>query len=226
MRIKLCKGTHYNMNKRISAEVFRFFRVLLALNLWIIRLLFVTLHQNNLKRIVIMNIKHLLTTAAAALCMLTATAQSQLYPKHFNLNEVTLLDGPMKTAMDKNIEMLLQYDTDRLLTPFVRQSGLAQTTDKTSPYYQWLTKHPNFRNWGGDAGFDLSGHVGGHYVSALALAYAACHDEAVRTQLKERLDYMINVMKDCQDAYDDNTTGLYGFIGGQPINESWEALQR
>ena len=171
-----------------------------------------------------MNIKRLLTTAAAVLCMLTAMAQSQLYPKHFNLNEVTLLDGPMKTAMDKNIEMLLQYDTDRLLTPFVRQSGLAQTTDKTSPYYQWLTKHPNFGNWGGDANFDLSGHVGGHYVSALALAYAACHDEAVRTQLKERMDFMINVMKDCQDAYNDNTTGLYGFIGGQPINESWTKL--
>jgi hypothetical protein len=120
----------------------------------------------------------------------------------------------------------LQYDTDRLLTPFVRQSGLASTTDKSSPYYQWLTKHPNFKNWGGDAGFDLSGHVGGHYLSALALAYAASHDESVRAQLKERMDYMLQVMKDCQDAYDKNTEGLYGFIGGQPINDSWKALYR
>ena len=139
-----------------------------------------------------------------------ATAQSELYPKHFDLEQVELLDGPMKTAMNLNIKMLLQYDTDRLLTPFVRQAGLASTTDSSSPYYQWLTKHPNFKNWGGDAGFDLSGHVGGHYLSALALAYAACHDENVRAQLKERMDYMLNVMKDCQDAYDQNTEGLYG----------------
>ena len=130
----------------------------------------------------------------------------------------------MKTAMELNIQMLLQYDVDRLLTPYVRQSGLADTQDAASPYYQWLTKHPNFKNWGGDAGFDLSGHVGGHYLSALALAYAACHDAELQKVLKERMDYMLKVMKDCQDQYDNNQEGLYGFIGGQPINDSWKAL--
>ena len=156
--------------------------------------------------------------------MQQANAQSELYPKHFDLEEVTLLDGPMKTAMDLNIQMLLQYDVDRLLTPYVRQSGLADTQDAASPYYQWLTKHPNFKNWGGDAGFDLSGHVGGHYLSALALAYAACHDAQMQKVLKERMDYMLKVMKDCQDQYNNNQEGLYGFIGGQPINDSWKAL--
>ena len=156
--------------------------------------------------------------------MQQANAQSELYPKHFDLEEVTLLYGPMKTAMDLNIQMLLQYDVDRLLTPYVRQSGLADTQDAASPYYQWLTKHPNFKNWGGDAGFDLSGHVGGHYLSALALAYAACHDAEKQKVLKERMDYMLKVMKDCQDQYDNNQEGLYGFIGGQPINDSWKAL--
>ena len=150
----------------------------------------------------------------------------QLYPKHFALEQVTLLDGPMKTAMEKNYQMLLQYDADRLLTPFVRQAGLASTTDTSSPYFQWLTKHPNFPNWGGDAGFDLSGHVGGHYVSALALAYASCRDELMRNELNTRLQHMLSVMKDCQDAYDQNTEGLYGFIGGQPINDYWKALYR
>ena len=150
-------------------------------------------------------------------------AQSELYPKHFDLEQVTLLDGPMKTAMEKNFETLLAYDVDRLLTPYVRQSGLASTTDSSSPYYQWLTKHPNFTNWG-DSSFDLSGHVGGHYLTALALAYAACHDEAVKAQLKERMDYMVSVMKDCQDRFDQNTQGLYGFIGGQPINSDWTSL--
>ena len=169
------------------------------------------------------NIRILLACLLAALATApSAQAQSELYPRHFDLEEVTLLDGPMKTAMFKNIDMLLQYDTDRLLTPFVRQSGLSDKP--SSPYYQWTTRHPNFRNWGGDAGFDLSGHVGGHYLSALALAYAACHDEGLRSRLKERLDYMLRVMKDCQDAYDQDTSGLYGFIGGQPINQSWRDL--
>ena len=158
------------------------------------------------------------------LALQNANAQTELYPKHFDLEQVTLLDGPFKTAQDKNIDMLLQYDIDRLLTPFVRQAGLSATTDPQSPYYQWEQKHPNFKNWGGDAGFDLSGHVGGHYVSALALAYAASHDEGQRAKMKERLDYMLKVMKDCQDAYDKNTEGLYGFIGGQPINDSWKKL--
>jgi hypothetical protein len=150
-------------------------------------------------------------------------AQSELYPKHFELEQVTLLDGPFKTAMEKNIELLMQYDVDRLLTPYVRQAGLASTTDSSNKYYQWLTKHPNFSNWGG-SNFDLSGHVGGHYLTAISLAYAACHDEAMKAQLKERVDYMVSVMKDCQNAYDNNTKGLYGFIGGQPINSDWTTL--
>ena len=170
--------------------------------------------------------KNLLTLMAGALIAVApqnAIAQSELYPGHFDLNEVTLLDGPMKTAMDLNIQVLMQYDVDRLLTPFVRQAGLASTTDTSSPYYQWLTKHPSFTNWG-DSSFDLSGHVGGHYLSALALAYAACHDSDTKALLKERLDYMVGVMKDCQDQFDDNTQGLYGFIGGQPIKSDWTAL--
>lgn len=156
---------------------------------------------------------------------MNASAQSELYPKHFDLEQITLLDGPMKDAMNLNIRMLMQYDTDRLLTPYVRQAGLADTQDKDSKYYQWKEKHPNFRNWG-DPSFDLSGHVGGHYLSALALAYAACHDADKKVMLKERMDYMLQVMKDCQDQYDQNTEGLYGFIGGQPINDDWKELYK
>jgi DUF1680 family protein len=149
---------------------------------------------------------------------MSTQAQEVLYPHHFDLNKVTLLDSPMKTAQDLNFKTLLSYDVDRLLTPFVRQAGLT-----TGTYADWTSKHPNFSNWGGN-GFDLSGHVGGHYLSALALAYAACHDTDTRQQLKNRLDYMIGVLKDCQDAFDNDTTGLKGFIGGQPINNVWQKL--
>ena len=169
-----------------------------------------------------MKLKALLTMAVA-ICGLQANAQTELYPKHFDLEQVTLLDGPMRTAMYKNFDVLMQYDVDRLLTPYVRQSGLESAAVSGTKYHQWQSKHPNFSNWG-DSSFDLSGHVGGHYLSALALAYAACDDATMKAKLKERMDYMVSVMKDCQDMYDNNTQGLYGFIGGQPINSDWTAL--
>jgi hypothetical protein len=167
--------------------------------------------------------KKIFTLALLFGLAIVAKAQSELYPKHFSLEEVILLEGPMKTAMELNFKTLMQYDVDRLLTPFVRQSGLGATTDKQSPYYHWEQKHPSFPNWG-SSDFNLDGHVGGHYLTALALAYAACHDTDMKSQLKQRLEYMVGVMKDCQSAYDENTEGLYGFIGGQPINQSWKDL--
>ena len=148
-------------------------------------------------------------------------AQSQLYPGHFNLNEVTLTDGPMKQAMLINNKLLLEYDVDRLLAPFIREARL---DTKEGVYKGWLDKHPNFENWGGAAGFDLSGHVGGHYLSALALAYAANDDPAVKQKMKERLEYMLKVLSDCMAASSIDDNDFKGFIGGQPIHEAWKAL--
>ena len=152
---------------------------------------------------------------------LTANAQSQLYPQHFDLSEVTLLDSPLKTAMDTNNKLLLQYDADRLMAPFIRQAGLH--TKSSSKYYGWLNQHPSFPNWGLDS-WSLEGHVGGHYLTALALGYAATTDANMKAKLKERLDYCLAILKDCQDAYASDTKGLKGFIGGQPINQVWTGL--
>jgi len=172
-----------------------------------------------------LNSKKIAAIITAALLSTGVQAQSELYPQHFDLEEITLLDGPLKTAQDLNIQHLLSYDVDRLLTPFVRQAGLSATTDTKSKYYKWETKHPNHANWG-SPDFDLSGHVGGHYLTALALSYAACHDEDVKAKVLTRIDYMLQVMKDCQDVFDDDKTGLYGFIGGQPMNENWQKLYK
>jgi uncharacterized protein len=82
-------------------------------------------------------------------------AQDRLYTNEFPLGDVTLLDGPFKHARDLNLQTLLKYDVDRLLAPFRKEAGLPQKADL-------------FANWQG-----LDGHVGGHYLSALALNYAA-----------------------------------------------------
>ena len=177
--------------------------------------------MNAYKKLLLIGMAMLLTGA------MHVTAQSELYPQHFDLEQVTLTDGPFRTALITNSKTLLQYDADRLMTPFVREAGLAKTTDTKSKYYNWLSKHPTFRNWG-DSGWSLEGHVGGHYISALALSYASLQgDDSQKTlvnQLKQRLDYCLNIMKDCQDAYNGNTAGMEGFIGGQPITQIWTAM--
>ncbi len=156
----------------------------------------------------------------------TGSAQSKLYPNHFDLDEVTLTNGPFHTAQELGVRTLLNYDTDRLLTPFVRQAGLSATTDPKSPYYRWEDLHPNFVNWSWNPSFALDGHVGGHYLTALSLAYAAEHDSHLRSQLRERIDYMVRVLGDCQAAFADDTTGLRGYIGGLPDNKIWQDLYR
>ncbi len=167
-----------------------------------------------------MTTKSILTLLVAGTLFAKAGAQSEIYPQHFNLNEVTLLDSPFKHAMNVNNKLLLQYDADRLLTPFIRQAGL----DSASGVYKnWTTKHPTFTNWG-ESSWSLEGHVGGHYLTALSLAVAATYDVTTRNALQERLNYCLNILNDCQKAYDKNTEGLYGFLGGQPINQIWTGL--
>ncbi len=163
-----------------------------------------------------MKVPRIILTCCLALATASASyAQSKLYPHLFDLQEVTLTDGMFKTALDLNNETLLQYDVDRLLTPYFRQAGIKG----------WEEEHPNFPNWGSGS-FRLDGHVGGHYLSALALAYAATKDEDMRTRLKERMDYTLEKMAQCQAVFDDNTDGLYGYIGGLPDNGVWTGLYR
>ena len=45
------------------------------------------------------------------------------------------------------------------------------------------------------------------------MAYAACQDKQTRALLKSRLDYMLSVLKDCQDVYQHDKTGMKGFLG-------------
>ncbi len=151
-------------------------------------------------------------TAILACLALPAKAQSMLYPHLFDLREVTLTEGPFQRAMNLNGDVLMQYDVNRLLTPFVRQAGIDAT---------WEQRYPNFPNWGSGS-FRLDGHVGGHYLSALALAYAATGEE----RFHERMEYMLDVLERCQKAFDTNTQGLYGYIGGYPDNALWTTLYK
>ena len=133
-------------------------------------------------------------------------AQERLYPNEFSLSDVKLLDGPFKYARDLNITVLLKYDIDRLLQPYLKEAGLPE-------------KGTRYPNWAG-----LDGHVGGHYLSAMAMNYAATKD----AECKRRMEYMIAELKACQEANTKNHSGWgVGYVGGVPNSEKiWSDLQK
>lgn len=134
-------------------------------------------------------------------------AQDSLYPNTFPLGDVTLLDGPFKNARELNIQNLLQYDADRFLAPYLKVSGLTP-------------KAANYPNW---ESIGLDGHVGGHYLSAMAINYAATGN----SDCLQRMEYMISELKTCQDtnAVKYPTWGT-GYLGGVPnSSEIWSTLK-
>ena len=134
-----------------------------------------------------------------------AGAQDKLYHNEFPLGDVTLLDGPLKKARDLNIKTLLQYDCDRLLAPYRKEAGL-EPRAKTYP------------NWDG-----LDGHVGGHYLTAMAINAATGNAECQR-----RMEYMISELQLCADANAKNHPEWgRGYVGGMPNSERiWSTFKK
>lgn len=140
--------------------------------------------------------------------------QDKFYSNEFALKDVQLLDGPFKQARDLNIQTLLKYDVDRLLAPYRKEAGLPE-------------KAKCYPNWDG-----LDGHVGGHYLSALAINYAATGN----AECKKRMDHMISELKACQEAnvlkYPDwgvgyaggipNSAGLWPKIKAGEVGAIWK----
>ena len=144
--------------------------------------------------------------AAIILSMATAAqAQDRLYSNEFPLGDVTLLDGPLKHARDLNAENLLKYDTDRMLAPYRKEAGLE-------------LKAPCYPNWDG-----LDGHVGGHYLSALAMHAAMGNEEC-----RKRMEYMISELTECAEANHKNHPDWgVNYMGGMPnSNNIWGKLKK
>lgn len=138
----------------------------------------------------------LFTTAFILVSVTKLQAQEKLYRNSFPLRDVTLLDGQFKHARDLNTQVLLKYNADRLLAGYRKEAGLP-------------AKASIYPNWEG-----LDGHVGGHYLSALAMSYASAND----AECGRRLDYMLSELKACQAAnakkYPDWGAGYLGAVPG------------
>jgi hypothetical protein len=145
--------------------------------------------------------KNFVSLVWIALCVFPLTAQTSQQVDLFSLDQVRLLESPFLAAQQTDLRYLLTLDPDRLLSPFLREAGL----QPKAPSY------PNWENTG------LDGHIGGHYLSALSMMYAATGD----AEVKRRLDYFLDELKRCQDQ-----VGT-GFIGGTPGSLAlWEEIKR
>jgi DUF1680 family protein len=100
----------------------------------------------------------------------------------FALQDVRLLDGPFKRAMELDQQYLLAIDVDRLLHNFRVNAGLPSSA---TPLGGW--EAPDV---------ELRGHTAGHYLSALSLIYASTGD----ARFKARADALVAELAKIQDA--------------------------
>ena len=111
------------------------------------------------------------------------------------LNDVRLTGGPLKHAQDLDAEYLLKLEPDRMLFYLRERAGLKPKAEQ------------GYGGWDG-AGRQLTGHIAGHYLSAVSYMWAATGDP----RFKERADYIVSELKEIQDAQGD------GYIGALMAN--------
>ena len=127
-----------------------------------------------------------------------ASEEKILKARPLPLNSVRLLGGPLKNAQDLDAKYLLALEPDRMLA-YLRER--AKLEPKAKPYGGW-----------DGAGRQLTGHIAGHYLSAVSLMYAATGD----ARFKERADYIVGELKTIQDAQGDGYLGA--LLDGQEVD--------
>jgi len=120
------------------------------------------------------------------------------YP--FHLQDVQLLDGPFKTAMEADVRYLLVIEPDRLLADFREHAGLKA---KGARYGGW-------ENSG------LAGHSLGHYLSACAMHYSVSRDK----RFLDKVNYIVDELAECQPKRN-------GYVGAIPKEDSiWAEVEK
>src|SRR4051812_29045400 len=142
-----------------------------------------------------------LTLAAAAqqkgrpLALRALTPKIAAAARPLPLNAVRLTGGPLKRAQELDAEYLLKLEPDRMLSFYRTRAGLPK---KAEPY----------GGWDGE-GRQLTGHIAGHYLSAVSYMWAATGDP----RFKQRADYIVDELKLVQDAHRNGYTGA--IMGGE-----------
>ncbi len=124
------------------------------------------------------------------------------------LSSVRLLGGPLKNAQDLDAKYLLELQPDRMMAFLRKAAGL---TPKAEGYGGW-----------DGPGRQLTGHIAGHYLSAVSLMWAAAGD----VRFKERADYLVRELKEVQDKQGDGYIGALADREGVSGKTRFEDLAR
>ncbi|MBQ9636295.1 MAG: glycoside hydrolase family 127 protein [Prevotella sp.] len=118
------------------------------------------------------------------------------------LNRV-VLNGENRLTHNRDL------DIDNLLSLDVRQ----QLYNYHDTYGLPTDGYPEADGWDSPT-TKLKGHGSGHYMSALALAYAGCQDKQKRAQLLDRIKTMVDELRACQERT---------FVWNDSLGRYWEA---
>jgi len=124
-------------------------------------------------------------TFAVAKDPATRAHDEKIGARPLDLSSVRLLGGPLKRAQDLDAKYLLELEPDRMLAYYRQRAGLEP---KAEPYNGW-----------DGGGRNLTGHIAGHYLSAVSLMWAAKAD----IRFKKRADYVVKQLKEVQDKHGD-----------------------
>lgn len=134
----------------------------------------------------------LLAAFSMAVHVASALPPSDAVPpvaRPLSLSAVRLTGGPLKLAQDLDAAYLLKLEPDRMMAYYRKRAGLTPRAE-------------GYGGWDGD-GKNLTGHIAGHYLSAVSLMYAANGDK----RFKERADYLVKEMKEVQDKHGNGYLG-------------------
>jgi DUF1680 family protein len=125
------------------------------------------------------------------------------------LNKVRLLGGPLKKAQDLTSAYLLELEPDRMLAGYRIRAGLEP-------------KAEGYGGWDSVDSRQLTGHIAGHYLSAVSLMFAATGNE----EFKRRADYIVSEFKEVQDKRRDGYLGAIVNREGIDGRELFERLSQ
>ncbi len=144
-------------------------------------------------------------SAAAVMCSVggyMSTDHASAYEADitdFSISDVAVTDDYCTNALNKELEYLLSFDTEKLLAGFRDNAGLS--TNGATRYGGWENTN-------------IAGHCVGHYLTALAQAYQRPDiSSEQRDALYKRMKTLIDGMKTCQQ----HSRGKTGFLWAAPV---------
>ena len=113
------------------------------------------------------------------------------------------IDGDNRLTWNRDL------DIDQLISLPVKQ----QLYNYRDTYGLPTEGYPESDGWDSPT-TKLKGHGSGHYMSAMAMAFASCQDEAKKAILRRNIREMVNGLRECQERT---------FVWNEKLGRYWEA---